>query len=68
MDLFCAGDTCQVIPGLVQRGGEVYVSSTRIDGALVLRAAILASRTHLEHVERLLDVLGRTAQELEGEA
>ncbi len=49
----------------VQREGRIFISSTRIDGKLVLRGAILSFRTHLDEVEEALDVLGQKAQELE---
>ncbi|MBN1583683.1 MAG: amino acid decarboxylase [Anaerolineae bacterium] len=51
----------------VQRDGRIFVSSTRVDGKLVLRAAILCFRTHLAEIEEALDVLAKTAQVLEAE-
>jgi glutamate/tyrosine decarboxylase-like PLP-dependent enzyme len=51
----------------VQRDGRIFVSSTRVDGKVVLRAAILSFRTHLAEIEEALDVLARTAKRLEAE-
>ena len=48
----------------VQRDGRVFVSSTTIDGAYVLRAAIVVFRTHLEQVELALDILDAGVAEL----
>lgn len=50
----------------VQDDGRVFISSTRVDNKLVLRAAIVCFRTHLDEVEEALDVLERTARRLEG--
>jgi len=55
----------QRLMGAVQDGGRIFVSSTRVDGAFVLRAAIVCFRTHLDDVDEALEVLSRTAQELE---
>jgi glutamate/tyrosine decarboxylase-like PLP-dependent enzyme len=55
----------QRLMGAVQDGGRVFVSSTRVDGAFVLRAAIVSFRTHLDDVNLALDVLSSTAKELE---
>jgi aromatic-L-amino-acid decarboxylase len=41
----------------VQKDGRVFISSTLLDGKYVLRAAILAFRTHLKTVDTLLEVL-----------
>jgi aromatic-L-amino-acid decarboxylase len=49
----------------VQNDGRVFFSSTRVDAKLVLRAAIVCFRTHLDDVEEALDVLRRTARQLE---
>jgi aromatic-L-amino-acid/L-tryptophan decarboxylase len=50
-----AGDaaTKQLIDRIVKRG-NVYVSSTRLDGKLHIRFCILSFRTHLSHVDRAL--------------
>ena len=39
--------------------GRVFVSTTTIDGTFWIRCAVLCFRTHLDHVEALLDVLER---------
>jgi aromatic-L-amino-acid decarboxylase len=49
----------------VQDEGRIFVSSTRVDEAYVLRAAIVSFRTHLDDVEEALDVLSQTAKQLE---
>jgi aromatic-L-amino-acid decarboxylase len=49
----------------IQQDGRFFISSTRIDGKLVLRAAILCFRTHLDDVNEVLDVLKHTAGKLE---
>ena len=50
----------------VHADGRVFITSTRIDGKFTLRLAVLNFRTHLETVDYLLDLLQRTAGELEG--
>jgi glutamate/tyrosine decarboxylase-like PLP-dependent enzyme len=57
----------QRLMGAVQDDGRIFVSSTRIDGAFVLRAAIVCFRTHLDNVDEALDVLSRSAKQLEAE-
>ncbi|NND00896.1 MAG: aminotransferase class V-fold PLP-dependent enzyme [Gammaproteobacteria bacterium] len=49
----------------IQRDGEIFISSTLIDGQYMLRLAVLNFRTHLEHIDRLLELLPATAAELE---
>jgi aromatic-L-amino-acid/L-tryptophan decarboxylase len=49
----------------IQQDGRIFISSTRIDGKLVLRAAILCFRTHLDDVNEVLDILKRMVQKLE---
>ena len=50
----------------LQEEGRVFLSGTRIDGADWLRCAILSFRTHLEHVDETIDVLGRTRRRAGG--
>jgi len=50
----------------IHEDGRIFVSSTRVDGKFVLRLAVLTFRTHLEHVERTLEVLEEKVRELEG--
>ena len=49
----------------IQQDGRIFISSTRIDGKLVLRNAVLCFRTHLDDVNEALDVLKHTAEKLE---
>ncbi|MDT9598501.1 pyridoxal phosphate-dependent decarboxylase family protein [Sphingosinicella rhizophila] len=51
-----------------QEEGRVMLSGTRIDGRFMIRCAILNFRTHIEHVDEAIDVLGRGIAELEGPA
>lgn len=39
--------------------GEIFISSTMVDGQYVLRFACLSFRTHLDHVDKLLGMLER---------
>jgi aromatic-L-amino-acid decarboxylase len=48
----------------LQAEGRVFLSGTRIDGSLFLRAAILSFRTHVQHVDELVDCLVRGVDEL----
>jgi len=64
------GDADEFNRGLLQRlqeEGRVFLSGTRIGGSDWLRCAILSFRTHLEHVDEAIDVLGRLAAALEAE-
>ncbi|HSE81051.1 MAG TPA: aminotransferase class V-fold PLP-dependent enzyme [Gaiellaceae bacterium] len=45
--------------------GSVVVSATELDGSYTLRLAILHYRSHLDEVDRLLEVLAREAARLE---
>ena len=47
--------------------GKVFVSSTSLDGVFTLRLAVLNFRTHLEHVDYLVELLVREAERLEKE-
>ena len=49
----------------IQQDRRIFISSTRIDGKLVLRTAVLCFRTHLDDVSEALDVLKHTAEKLE---
>ena len=51
----------------IQKDGRIFISSTRIDGKLVLRAAILSYRTHLDEVAEAIDIIRRKARQLEQE-
>ena len=43
----------------LQQEGRVMLSGTRIDGRFFIRCAILSFRTHVEHVDELLEALVR---------
>ncbi|MEX1010909.1 MAG: pyridoxal-dependent decarboxylase [Balneolaceae bacterium] len=45
--------------------GSIFISSTRLNGAYMLRAAILSFRTHLNEVDHFLDLIRRGVRELE---
>ncbi len=49
----------------IQQDGRIFISSTRIDGKLVLRTAVLCFRTHLDDINETLDVLKYYAGKLE---
>lgn len=49
----------------LQQDGRVFVSSTRVQGKFVLRAAIVSFRTHLDDVQETIRVLQETARKLE---
>jgi aromatic-L-amino-acid decarboxylase len=51
----------------IQDEGRIFISSTRVDDVFVLRAAIVSFRTHLDEVNEALQVLSRTAKQLEAE-
>lgn len=44
--------------------GQVYLSSTRLNGNLVLRIAIMSFRTHLDDIETVIDRLQYHARQL----
>jgi glutamate/tyrosine decarboxylase-like PLP-dependent enzyme len=50
----------------VHRDGRVFITSTRLHGAFTLRLAVLNFRTHLQHIQYLLDILSRTAADMDG--
>jgi hypothetical protein len=49
----------------VREEGSVVISATELDGRYTLRAAVLQYRSHLDEVERLVEVLTREAARLE---
>ena len=49
----------------LQEEGRVMLSGTRIDGRYILRCAILCFRTHLEHVEEVVEAVQRGVKQLE---
>jgi glutamate/tyrosine decarboxylase-like PLP-dependent enzyme len=42
---------------LLHQDGRIFISSTMIDGQVWLRLAVLSFRTHLEHIDMLLQML-----------
>ena len=50
----------------LQQEGRVMLSGTRIDGRYYLRCAILSFRTHVEHVDEVIDALQRGVAALHG--
>jgi aromatic-L-amino-acid decarboxylase len=48
----------------IQHEGHTFISSTRLDGKLVLRAAIVCFRTHRDAIDVALDTLQRHARQL----
>ena len=49
----------------VHEDGKVFITSTLIDGVFTLRLAALNFRTHLEQIDYLLELLRRSAGELD---
>ena len=49
----------------VSEDGRAVISATEIDGVYTLRLAVLHYRTHLGHVDALIEVLTREAARLE---
>jgi aromatic-L-amino-acid/L-tryptophan decarboxylase len=52
----------------IQRDGRIFLSSTRINGKVTLRLAVLGFRTHLETIELALEILRQKAKKLESSA
>ncbi len=50
----------------IQQDGQIFISSTTIDGKATLRLAVLNHNTHLETVELAIELLKQKAAELEG--
>jgi glutamate/tyrosine decarboxylase-like PLP-dependent enzyme len=48
----------------IQDEGRVFISSTRVGGRVLLRAAISSFRTHLDDVDETLEALKRNARHL----
>lgn len=60
-----ANDINRKIQAMVQADGRVFISSTTIQGKVVLRIAILCFRTHLSTVQVALQVLQDSVRRLE---
>lgn len=52
----------------VEADGASVISATELDGVYTLRMAILHYRSHLDEVDRLLEILAREASRLESES
>lgn len=51
----------------IQKDGRVFITSTVIDGKVMLRLAALCFRTHLNHVDLALEILRDKARAIESE-
>jgi len=60
-----ANDFNRRLLAAVHDDGKVFITSTLIDGVFTLRLAALNFRTHLEQIDYLLELLRRTAGELD---
>lgn len=47
----------------VKEDGRIFVSPTTINGVFWLRAAIVSFRTHIQHIDQLLDILNTKKEE-----
>jgi glutamate/tyrosine decarboxylase-like PLP-dependent enzyme len=54
----------QQLMRMLQEDGQVYLSSTTINGKFVIRLAVLSFRTHLDEIERTYEVLLQLSQRL----
>jgi len=55
----------QALVLVLQKDGRTFLSSTNIDGVFMLRVAVLSFRTHLEQIDRTIDILQEKVRELE---
>ncbi len=51
----------------LQKDGRTFLSSTNIDGVFMLRVAVLSFRTHLEQIDRTIEILQEKVHELESD-
>lgn len=51
----------------IQRDGRIFLSSTRINGEVTLRLAVLGFRTHLDTIELALEILRQKVKEIEAQ-
>ncbi len=51
----------------VQDDGRIFITPTRLGGVLVLRAAVVSFRTHLDEIDEALEVIPAMARKLESE-
>jgi len=61
-----ANEFNQLLLSAIQRDGRIFISSTSIDGKLMLRVAVLCTSTHLETMDLALRILKEKAAELRG--
>jgi aromatic-L-amino-acid decarboxylase len=54
----------QELVRMLQEDGQVYLSSTTMNGKFIIRLAALSFRTHLDDIERTLEVLLQLSQRL----
>ncbi len=57
LSLAAANDLNKQLVELVKADGRVFVTSTTLDGVYWIRIAVLSFRTHLKHIEILLEML-----------
>ena len=50
----------------IHHDGKVFITSTRLDGKLTLRLAVLNFRTHLDTIDYLLELLQKSVCKLRG--
>ncbi|MBN1218678.1 MAG: amino acid decarboxylase [Anaerolineae bacterium] len=55
----------QKLAQAVQYDGRVFISSTMLNGKFTLRLAVLCFRSHLDEVDRVIEVLQEKVRELE---
>jgi aromatic-L-amino-acid/L-tryptophan decarboxylase len=48
----------------IQKDGRIFLSSTTIDNTFWIRVAVVAFRTHLEHIDLILKIIKEKVQEL----
>ncbi len=57
------GEFNRVLVEQIQTSGKIFLSSTTIDGVYWLRICVMVFRTHLKHVNLLLDMLAEMTAE-----
>ena len=50
----------------LRKNGEIFLSTTVLDGKLMLRLAVLAIATHIDTIDFTIETLERTAKSLQG--
>lgn len=54
----------QLLVDAIRRDGTVFISSTRLDGRVMLRTAVLHFRTHRHEIDCFFDILSRLSADL----